>query len=55
LENLKHKKAIRRVRFNSKTLDNNMKPIEGIEVNTKLLVQACTFNVSFRELINFQS
>ena len=55
LENLKHKKAIRRVRFNNKTLDNNMKPIEGIEVNIKLLVQACTFNVSFRELRNYQS
>jgi len=54
LETLTHKKVTRRVFFNSKTLDNDMKPVEGIEVNVKLLVQACTFNVSFRELRNYQ-
>merc|ERR1712082_144771 len=40
LETLTHKKATRRVFFNNKTLDNDMQPIEGIEVNIKLLVQA---------------
>merc|ERR1711895_232694 len=54
LETLTHKKVTRRVFFNNKTLDNDMKPVEGIEVNVKLLVQACTFNVSFRELRNYQ-
>ena len=54
LETLTHKKVTRRVFFNNKTLDNDMKPVEGIEVNIKLLVQACTFNVSFRELINYR-
>ena len=54
LETLTHKKVTRRVFFNDKTLNHVMKPVEGIEVNIKLLVQACTFNVSFRELINYQ-
>ena len=54
LENLTHRRATKRVFFNSKTLDNHMKPVEGIKLNLKLIVQACRFNVSFAELRKYQ-
>ena len=54
LENLTHRRATKRVFFNSKTLDNHMKPVEGIKLNLKLIVQACRFNVSFTELRKYQ-
>ena len=53
LETLTHKQATRRVFFNNETQFHDMKPVKGIEVNIKLLVKACQFNVSFRELSNY--
>ena len=50
VENLKHRKSIRRVIFNSKTLDNEMKPFQRIPMNLAMIDHACRFNVSFKEL-----
>ena len=50
VENLKHRKSIRRVIFNSKTLDNEMKPFQRIPMNLATIDHACRFNVSFKEL-----
>ena len=54
LESLKHRKAKKRVFFNSKTLDNEMKPIEGIKMNLTMIDLACRFNVSFTELRKYK-
>merc|ERR1712030_239087 len=50
LENLKNIKTKQRVFFNSKTLDNEMKPYERIPINLAMIDKACRFNVSFKEL-----
>ena len=54
LENLKHRTATKRVFFNSKTLDNHMKPVEGIKLNLTMIDLACRFNVSFTELRKYK-
>ena len=54
LENLKHRRATKRVFFNSKTLDNHMKPVEGIKLNLTMIDLACRFNVSFTELRKYR-
>merc|ERR1712105_413560 len=55
LENLKHRKSKQRVFFNSKTLDNQMKPMEGIKFNLTMIDLACRFNVSFAELRKYKN
>ena len=55
MENLKNRKSKQRVFFNSKTLDNEMKPFERIPMNLAMIDQACRFNVSFKELRKYKN
>jgi len=55
LENLKNIKTKQRVFFNSKTLDNEMKPYERIPINLAMIDKACRFNVSFKELRKYKN
>ena len=55
LQNLKNRKSKQRVFFNSKTLDNEMKPLEGIKMNLTMIDHACRFNVSFTELRKYKN